>query len=432
MKNKKTLILLAFIMMLYIAPVIFISSYGVILPTDLNTSKDFHIASEPWLDGWDYRKAINITGSSGAGANYQINVTVERIGGEMQTDFDDIRFTDDDGVTLLDYWLEYRKTIIEGAPFLAWFWTEVKDNLDSNQTIYMYYGNSGVSTTSNGTATFLFFDDFENNNLDRWDSAGSDWEVQSNRVKRGTYAARGFDTNPDITDRALITNLVDDDKDIMIHMWGNRELETSTDHWIFSHGDNTSASTLYGAYSSTDDLVGDNGPVFDWVTNGFNDDTWYELEFAIDYTNSYTRCWWDGVSKGYQDLEDLTGTDITTINSIWVLSDTTASEDMFLDDYYIRNWVLVEPEVDSWGDEEEHEPPVFQWNVVQIVTIWINTPLFAGTLDMLLIFGGLILIPASTLYAVKGGREEMSTDKLFYVLIAFVIGWALVIGGIYA
>lgn len=72
------------------------------------------------------------------------------------------------------------------------------------------------------------------------------------------------------------------------------------------------------------------------------------------------------------------------------------------------------------------------WRGFTTVTVWFEVIAFEGTLGMLLIFGGLILIPASTLYAVKGGREEMNTDKLFYVLIAFVMGWALVIGGIYA
>jgi hypothetical protein len=72
------------------------------------------------------------------------------------------------------------------------------------------------------------------------------------------------------------------------------------------------------------------------------------------------------------------------------------------------------------------------WRGFTTVTVWFEVEAFVGSLNMLLIFGGLILIPASTLYAVKGGREEMNTDKLFYFLIAFVIGWALVIGGIYA
>lgn len=71
------------------------------------------------------------------------------------------------------------------------------------------------------------------------------------------------------------------------------------------------------------------------------------------------------------------------------------------------------------------------WRGYTTVTVWFEVIAFTGTLGMLLIFGGLFLIPASTLYAVKGGREAMNTDKLFYVLIAFVLGWAFLLGGIF-
>jgi len=57
-------------------------------------------------------------------------------------------------------------------------------------------------------------------------------------------------------------------------------------------------------------------------------------------------------------------------------------------------------------------------------------PIVLWGLDVGLIIMGLIMIPASTIYFVRGGKEDMSQDKLFYFLIAFVIGWALVIGGI--
>lgn len=64
-----------------------------------------------------------------------------------------------------------------------------------------------------------------------------------------------------------------------------------------------------------------------------------------------------------------------------------------------------------------------------VIIFW--TAVFEGSLDALLIFLGLIMIPASTLYFVKGGKDEMSSNKVYYCLIAFVIGWALFLGGIY-
>ena len=76
--------------------------------------------------------------------------------GRARTDFGDLRFTDDDGVTLLDYWMEAK---VDSD--YANFWIEVLDDLStSNATIYVYYGNASATSLSNGPATFLFFDDF--------------------------------------------------------------------------------------------------------------------------------------------------------------------------------------------------------------------------------------------------------------------------------
>ncbi len=73
-------------------------------------------------------------------------------------------------------------------------------------------------------------------------------------------------------------------------------------------------------------------------------------------------------------------------------------------------------------------PP--QWYEVSEAELIFIVPIDETGLDMLLIFLGLFMIPASTLYLVKGGRSGMSMDKLFFGLIAFVIGWALFLGGI--
>lgn len=127
-----------------------------------------------WLEGWLYRKSVTITGSVGAGVLYQVNLTVV-YDSDMQADFDDLRFTDDDGVTELDYWIESYV-----ASTSAIVWVEVADTLSSSAVIYMYYGNSGVSTTSDGDATFLFFDDFNDAslNLTKW----------AERYSGGTYS----------------------------------------------------------------------------------------------------------------------------------------------------------------------------------------------------------------------------------------------------
>lgn len=74
-----------------------------------------------------------------------------------------------------------------------------------------------------------------------------------------------------------------------------------------------------------------------------------------------------------------------------------------------------------------------RWNLVSTSTIYFNVEM-EEELDFifgsLLIFFGLCLVPTSTLYLVYGGRKHISIDKLFFALIVFIIGWALVIGGV--
>ncbi|MFX0208356.1 MAG: DUF2341 domain-containing protein, partial [Candidatus Hodarchaeota archaeon] len=129
------------------------------------------------LHDWSHRKKHSIHPASGAGTHYQVKFNVYYYAGEdtsghvfldciCQADFDDIRFTSNDGETELDFWIE--KSYVGDN---ATIWVEITADLSSStQFIYLYYGNPEVSTTSNGADTFLFFDDF---NADNWNYSGT-------------------------------------------------------------------------------------------------------------------------------------------------------------------------------------------------------------------------------------------------------------------
>jgi hypothetical protein len=127
-----------------------------------------------WLTGWQYRKQITISGSTGAGTNYQVLLKVGESSGATGAHFHleghsanfpsgknqggDLRFTASDGTTLLDFWVE---SVSGTSPNrVAYVWVEVSADLGTNQNIYCYYGNPNATNASNGTNTFLFFDDF--------------------------------------------------------------------------------------------------------------------------------------------------------------------------------------------------------------------------------------------------------------------------------
>jgi len=78
---------------------------------------------------------------------------------DMQNDFDDIRFLDDDQLTELPYWREMR---VNGS--YAWYWVKIPDGA----TMYMYYGDPALSYTGNGSEVFAYFDDWTTNNTADW------------------------------------------------------------------------------------------------------------------------------------------------------------------------------------------------------------------------------------------------------------------------
>ena len=119
--------------------------------------------SAQW-EGWNYRRAITINNTSGSTlTDYQIKITLnsttfETSFNNTNVDGSDLRITKSDGVTQLPFWIEnWDKTGQNGT-----LWVKV-DNIatGSSTQIYLYYGNPSASNTSNGLATFEFFDDFE-------------------------------------------------------------------------------------------------------------------------------------------------------------------------------------------------------------------------------------------------------------------------------
>ena len=83
----------------------------------------------------------------------------------MNPDYSDIRFTDLDN-TLLPYWIESHDASS------AIVWVKVHTIPTTGSQIYLYYGNPGAESLSNGYATFPFFDDFDGSSVNstRWTS----------------------------------------------------------------------------------------------------------------------------------------------------------------------------------------------------------------------------------------------------------------------
>jgi len=144
-----------------------------------------------WLDNdWHKRKKITLTGgTSGAQTDFQLKLEVTH-DSDMKADFSDLRFTQSDGTTLIDAWLE-SKTDSTTADIWIEFPTTPANTV--TEDYYMYYDNSGASAAWNIGNTFIFGDDFNGltngdlNGQNSW-SGSTLFDVQATTTYEGAKA----------------------------------------------------------------------------------------------------------------------------------------------------------------------------------------------------------------------------------------------------
>lgn len=101
--------------------------------------------AEWWNDGWHYRQTIAISNSGAAQTNTQVKVLSAAdlsalvTAGKLQSDLDDLRFTDING-NVLKYWIEDSTNSSVDA------WAFVPSVPASGATLYIYYGNSSATS----------------------------------------------------------------------------------------------------------------------------------------------------------------------------------------------------------------------------------------------------------------------------------------------
>lgn len=433
-----------FLLFLYIGTVILLPScYGLPIAAEPQATKDFSIsAGESWLTGWNYRKQLDLDPVGDCSYQnftyYQIELDVNYGSGSDsgnsiycnshgQTDFDDVRFTDDDGNTELDYWIE-EKTDSDDATF----WVEVADSLSSAQTIFIYYGNSTVSTTSDADETFVFFDDFESGNLDKWTNNGC--TIESSIVHTGTYSCKLPNTGVDLrgyfgpyTFGMMFHAQIHND-----NSYRGLQMRAAS----YEYGDVTILVRQYESVTSKIYLHDGSYKAWPNCSDIYDDDTWYKHEVGID--NDYghgagedprMRLFMEDSYIGEEEFYEGDGTYWETQNVGEIRFVGQSSYTGYIDDVWVRKWSKLEPEISAFGEEEDNR----EWQDINTATFYIvidMSPATRWAFENIIATVGLAMFVGSGIFLVYGGKEKLSMDKLLYAIVLFMVGLGLFIGGI--
>jgi len=148
------------------------------------------VNAQSWYNtAWAYRNAVTITNSSGGTlTDFQVHVTLDASFNfsKAQSTGADLRVTNSNGTTLLSFWIESWSQ----AGSSASIWVKIPSIPSAGGTIYLYYGNPTATSTSSGSATFDFFDDFEGTPT----AASSYWTLGS--AATAFVQNSGWETSP--------------------------------------------------------------------------------------------------------------------------------------------------------------------------------------------------------------------------------------------
>ncbi|GAB4146262.1 MAG: hypothetical protein OHK0017_06560 [Patescibacteria group bacterium] len=121
-----------------------------------------------------YKRSVTVINSNTTSVNdYENSISLNTsnliANGKMRSDCGDVRVKDTDGNTDLPYWIE------NCASTSTKIWFKKSVLTPGSNTIYLTYGNLSLTSQSNGSNVFTFFDDFNGSSLDstKWDITNS-------------------------------------------------------------------------------------------------------------------------------------------------------------------------------------------------------------------------------------------------------------------
>lgn len=238
------------------------------------------ITASSWLTGWSYRKVQTFDGTlSNASTGYPMLFNLFNASGTdsgntcymnnlARSDFGDVRFTSDDGISLMPYHLD---VLVDGVS--ATFTVGVTMNMTGVEvTLYIYYGNSAATSLSTEDV-FGFYDDFPGSSINttKWDTISSDaqftWEVLNSKldVWNSEYSSKGT-------------------------RWGFL-------HSGFPYQTDFTVKVKGLAIDMTVNPVHPEDPVFDWGIVLCNASGTWDAEISAYYSDSWVAAYWFNASR---------------------------------------------------------------------------------------------------------------------------------------
>ncbi len=306
-----------------------------------------------WLNGWLYRKSFSLSSPFGGVVNnYQMKLFLGESSGSIGayshcnglclSNFNDIRFTNSNGTTLLDYWIESISGYTPNQ--LATIWIEFDSIGILDTTFYMYYGNLSATSLSNGNNTFIKFDDFERGTND--DTVGGIWTEEVAHVHISTEQKYQGDKSAKFLGMSgnwsqVSTSFAPSELcSIQFRIYK----EAAARVYPLYYGNGT--RRLYHEILVDGSLLyyNSSGSTVDTGVN-IDNDTWNLIEFNNISWSAFTYDIWLNGTKVKTGAQMNTSSGAS--GKILIIGDGAATDrDMWIDNFIVRNWMVNEP---IWG-----------------------------------------------------------------------------------
>jgi hypothetical protein len=231
--------------------------------------------NEAFNTGFTNSVVINISPSSdGTLRDYQMQFVIP-YEPEMQSDFDDLRFVDENG-NQLAYWIEEKTNDI-----FAKVWVKVpKINAKTGATITMYYGNPTIGSESDISRVMIFYDLFEGSSIDSSKWIQTEYGSVSHSVSDGTYTS------------SLLQGPINSGNVLESVMSFEGPITVNVDYYYSPSNGYPYADIFYGSGYSGD---------YKSVKNGW----FYDSHQPNDESNSLVRYYTDGIPETIYSSDDI-------------------------------------------------------------------------------------------------------------------------------